>query len=138
MVDKVLMLRKFSELDECSKQIGEYTAISPEEYSRDWKIQRIIERTLQMMIETCADIANHVISDKGYRVPKSYVDTFKVLCENSIISNDLFETMAKMAKFRNILVHHYDKVDESIVVSILKKHLGGFTAYRDAILRILD
>ncbi len=24
-----------------------------------------MERTLQMMIETCADIANHIVSDKG-------------------------------------------------------------------------
>jgi uncharacterized protein YutE (UPF0331/DUF86 family) len=132
------VLRKFSELDECSKQLGEFTVISLEEYSRDWKVQRIIERTLQMMIETCADIANHIISDKEYRIPNSYVDTFKVLCENNIISNDLFETMAKIAKFRNIIVHHYDKIDEAIVVSILKNHLNDFANYRDAILRILD
>lgn len=138
MVDKNLVLRKFSELDECSKQLGEFTVISLEEYSRDWKVQRIIERTLQMMIETCADIANHIISDKEYRIPNSYVDTFKVLCENNIISNDLFETMAKIAKFRNIIVHHYDKIDETIVVSILKNHLNDFANYRDAILRILD
>lgn len=138
MVDKNLVLRKFSELDECSKQLGEFTVISLEEYSRDWKVQRIIERTLQMMIETCADIANHIISDKEYRIPNSYVDTFKVLCENNIISNDLFETMAKIAKFRNIIVHHYDKIDEAIVVSILKNHLNDFANYRDAILRILD
>lgn len=112
--------------------------ISLEEYSRDWKVQRIIERTLQMMIETCADIANHIISDKEYRIPNSYVDTFKVLCENNIISNDLFETMAKIARLRNIIVHHYDKIDEAIVVSILKNHLNDFANYRDAILRILD
>lgn len=138
MVDKNLVLRKFSELDECSKQLGEFTVISLEEYSRDWKVQRIIERTLQMMIETCADIANHIISDKEYRIPNSYVDTFKVLCENNIISNNLFETMAKIARLRNIIVHHYDKIDEAIVVSILKNHLNDFANYRDAILRILD
>lgn len=138
MVDKPLILRKLSALDEYSKQLGEFAGISLEEYAGNWKVQRIIERTLQMMIETCADIANHIISDKGYRIPKSYVDTFKVLYENGIINNDLFEVMAKMAKFRNIVVHQYDKVDEAIVVDILKNHISDFAVYRNAILQILD
>lgn len=103
MVDRPLILRKLSELDEYSKQLGEFANISLEDYSGNWKVQRIIERTLQMMIETCADIANHIISDKGYRVPKSYVDTFKVLYENSIINNDLSGVMEKIAKFINMI-----------------------------------
>ncbi|MCF8146543.1 MAG: DUF86 domain-containing protein [Deltaproteobacteria bacterium] len=56
MVDKPLILKKLSVLDEYLKQIGEYASISPKAYIDDWKIQRIVERTLQMMIETCLDI----------------------------------------------------------------------------------
>lgn len=70
MVDKALILRKFAELEEYLEQIKEYSDITLEEYSEDWKIQRIIERTLQMMIEICVDVASHIISDMGYRVPK--------------------------------------------------------------------
>ena len=75
MVDKPLILRKLTELDEYLEQTREFLSITLEEYSRDWKAQRIVERTLQMMIETCADIANHIISDRGYRIPDSYGDT---------------------------------------------------------------
>jgi uncharacterized protein YutE (UPF0331/DUF86 family) len=46
--------------------------------------------------------------------------------------------MLKMARFRNIVVHQYDKVDETIVIGILRNNLNNFTAYRDAILKILD
>lgn len=66
LVDKPLILRKLSELDEYLKQMREFSSVTLEEYSRDWKVQRIVERTLQMMTETCADIANHIISDRGY------------------------------------------------------------------------
>lgn len=96
-----------------------------------------IERTLQMMIETCADIAGHLISDRKYRVPSSYAETFEVLCENGLISQLLFETMKKMAKFRNVVVHHYDAVDADIVVGILKKNLDDFNQYKNAILQVL-
>ena len=137
MVDKPLILRKLTELDEYLKQMGEFSSVTLEEYSRDWKVQRIVERTLQMMIEICADIANHIISDRGYRTPDNYGDTFRVLHENGVFKSDLFEIMLKMARFRNIVVHQYDKVDEAIVIGILRNNLNNFTAFRDAILKIL-
>jgi uncharacterized protein YutE (UPF0331/DUF86 family) len=137
MVDETLILRKLSELDEYYKQIREYDKITVSQYSNDWKIQRIIERTLQMMIETCVDIASHIIADRGCRVPKSYSDTFKVLREENILGAKLYDTLEKMAKFRNILVHHYDKVDAEIVIGILKKNIKDFTAYKDAIINFL-
>ncbi|MEP9412399.1 MAG: DUF86 domain-containing protein [Candidatus Brocadia sp.] len=138
MVDKPLILRKLSKLDEYLRQMREFSSITLEGYSRDWKVQRIVERTLQMMIEICADIANHIISDRGYRIPDNYGDTFRVLHENGVLTKDLFEIMLKMARFRNVVVHQYDKVDEAIVIGILRNNLNDFESYRDAILRILD
>jgi len=137
MVDTILVLRKLSELDEYYKQIKEYEKLSVVQYSEDWKIQRIIERTLQMMIETCVDIAGHILADKEYRVAKSYSDTFKVLKEEKILDDRLFKALEKMAKFRNIVVHNYDKVDAEIVVGILKKDLKDFIGYKDSIIRFL-
>ena len=137
MVDKALLLRKLAELEEYLGQIREYSNIIVKEYSEDWKTQRIVERTLQMMIEICADVGSHIISDRGYRIPKTYADTFRVLYESKVIKKNLFERMERMAKFRNILVHHYDKVDAGIVVGILKSNLSDFLSYKDAIVNLL-
>ncbi|WP_422698820.1 HepT-like ribonuclease domain-containing protein [Desulfosarcina cetonica] len=62
-VDERLVLRKLSELEEYASQIQDFRSISVDDYKSDWKSQRIIERTLQMMIETCVDIAGHIITD---------------------------------------------------------------------------
>jgi len=137
VVDKALILRKLAELEEYLGQVKEYAAFTVDRYSKDWKTQRIVERTLQMMIEICTDVAGHIISDKGYRVPATYADTFRVLHENGVLNKDLFETMDKIAKFRNIIVHHYDKIDAEIVLKILKKDLKDFSAYKDAIINTL-
>jgi len=90
-----------------------------------------------MLIEICIDVANHLISDKNMRLPTGYADTFKVLMENKVISKELCKTMEKMAKFRNVIVHQYEKIDPVIVVSILHKNLGDFEKYKKAILKIL-
>ena len=130
-------MRKLSELEEYLGQIREFASIKQEEYSRDWKTQRIIERTLQMMIELTVDISAHLISDKRLRVPTGYADTFKVLFEGGLISQDLYQVLMQMAKFRNVVVHQYDRIDDKIVVDILQNHLGDFLLFRDAVLKIL-
>ncbi len=138
MVDKLLLGRKLAQMETYVGQIREYSKISITAYKNDWKIQRIVERTLQMLIELCIDIANHLISDKGVRLPTGYADTFKVIMENRIISKTLFKTMEKMAKFRNVVVHQYEKIEPSIVVSILHKNLNDFEKYKKAIIKYLS
>jgi len=137
LVDKALVYRKVSELELYLKQIQEFSSLTADGYRNDWKAQRIIERTLQMMIETCADVASHIVSDRGMRAPTSYADTFKVLSENSIIGEELCATMEKMAKFRNVVVHQYEQVDAEIVVLILRKHLEDFERFKEAVLAYL-
>jgi uncharacterized protein YutE (UPF0331/DUF86 family) len=138
VVDRTLVLRKLSELEEYLRQIKEYAGITAEQYSQDWKIQRVIERTLQMIIETSVDIAGHIISDKGYRIPSSYADTFRVLHENNILGKDLFAALEKMAKFRNIIVHRYDRIDGEIVIWLLKRDLNCLLSYKKAILDTME
>ena len=137
MVDKTLILRKLSEIDQYRKQLSEYSAITIKEYAKDWKVQRIVERTLQMMIEACLDVAGHIISDEEFRVPESYADMMRILYENDIINAPLENVLNKMAKFRNFIVHHYDNVDHTIVISILHKNLDDFERFKTAIVSYL-
>ena len=134
MVDVIVVQRKLSQLDTYLQQVREFCTITLEEYQGEWKIQRIVERTLQMMIETCVDIANHLISDRGMRSPTGYADTFQILKENAIVDDSLYDSLEKMAKFRNIVVHQYEGVDAGIVLAILKNHLVDFERFRDAVI----
>lgn len=138
MVDKLLIGRKLTQLDTYLSQIKEFSKISIVTYKSDWKMQRIIERTLQMLIELCIDIANHIISDEGMRLPSGYADTFTVLMEKKVINRNLFKTMDKMAKFRNVVVHQYEKIDPAIVVSILHNNLKDFENYKRSIIKYLS
>lgn len=90
-----------------------------------------------MMIETCVDVAGHIISDQGFRIPKSYSDTFSVLHEINILDEWLYSSLKKMAQFRNVVVHQYDKIDSTIVVGILQNELNNFVAFKDTIIRYI-
>lgn len=138
MVDKTLILRRLSDLDEYLEQIREYTDITVESYSEDWKTQRIIERTLQMMIETCLDISGHIISDEKFSVPQTYAETFRILAKRNILDQSRLDAFEKMAQFRNILVHDYEKIDPEIVVGILRRNLHDFVSFKQSIIQYLS
>ena len=137
MVDKTFVLGKIASLDEYLGQIREYENITVDAYREDWKTQRIVERTLQMMIETCLDICGHIISDANFSVPQTYADMFRVLAANQILDASRLDAFEKMARFRNIVVHDYERIDPEIVVGILKKNLADFVLFKESVLQYL-
>lgn len=65
-------------------------------------------------------------------------DVFKVLTENGILSEDDLPKYEKIASFRNILVHHYEKIDDSIVYGVFRNRLEDIEVYVAYILSWLE
>jgi len=137
VVDRDLLLRKLADLDVYVAQVGEFGAITAEEYRRDWKTQRVVERTLQMAIEACADVASHIIADRNLRMPSTYAEVYEVLAEAGILAAAQREAMVRMSGFLNLIVHEYARIEPAMVGRMLRERLGDFGAFRAAILRIL-
>lgn len=126
------MLRKLADLERYLAQVSEFRGVTVERYRGDWKVQRIVERTLQMAIELCVDVANHVIADRGLRVPATYAEAFEVLAEAGLLGPAERDAMVRMAGFRNVLVHEYARIDPDIVVRILRERLGDLAWFGSA------
>lgn len=132
MVDRALLLRKLADLQQYHSQLSEYRALSVGEYARDWRVQRIVDRTLQLAIEVCVDIGAHAISDHQLRPPGTYAETFEILREARMVEPALCASLVRMARFRNLLVHEYVRIDPELVVRILRENLEDFEAFRRA------
>lgn len=130
MVRREVVLSRISKLDEYIKFLYEMERYSKEEYLLDPMIYGSSERFLHLAIECVIDIANHIISDMGYRKPSSNREIFEILFENKIINNNLKENLSNMAGFRNILVHDYINLDREIVYEILNNNLKDIEDFR--------
>jgi len=134
MVDKSVLENILTNLEEYLGDLEEIKSEKKlEDYQKDKIIRRYTERTLQMSIEACLDIANHLISYSGFREPLDNKDCFQVLQDNGIIPEDVTENLKKMAQFRNVVVHDYLKVNPEIVYAILHKNLPDITAFAQII-----
>ena len=114
------------------------TDITHEKYIKDIRLQRFVERTLQISIECCFDVVHHIISDKGFREPDSYADAFTVLAEQGVLSQASVSEFHMMAQFRNKIVHYYEKIDPEQVYAIFKGKLQTFESFRNQIEQWID
>jgi len=138
MLDREVVESKLRFLREYLNDLGEYETISLSDYKTSKKDQRFVERTLHLACECCLDIAAHIISRVGLREPSDNKDLFVILFENSIISESTHCALMKMAKFRNIIVHDYARIEPEIVIGILKKDIEDFKQFAQQIIRYLD
>jgi uncharacterized protein YutE (UPF0331/DUF86 family) len=92
---------------------------------------------LQIAIETCINIGNHIISAEGFRAPRDYRDVFSVLNENDILPDDFAITLRQMTGLRNRLVHLYWEVDDDLIYSYLQNNLGDFETFANFILEYI-
>ena len=138
MIDREVIESKLRFLREYLGDLEEYEIISLHDYQTNKKDQRFVERTLHLACECCLDIATHLISRLGLREPKDNKDLFIVLFENRIIAEDVHAAMVKMAKFRNLVVHDYARIEPEVVIGILKTNTGDFKQFAHEIITFLD
>ncbi|MTV50537.1 DUF86 domain-containing protein [Heliobacillus mobilis] len=138
MVDQRLMSQKISLLVEYLqdlKEVRDDEALSLPVFQADKKLKRYVERTLHLAIECCLDIGSHIIADERFREPMSNKDIFVVLAEEGVINRESLSSLQGMAKFRNILVHDYAKIDSEIIYGVLKKNLSDIENYVEQLVK---
>jgi uncharacterized protein YutE (UPF0331/DUF86 family) len=96
--------------------------------------QRFAGRYLvQASAQICIDVANHLISSEGWRVPKDFRDSFTVLEERGVLDATLAERLRALAGLRNRLVHLYEEVNDGLVHQAIREGLGDLDTFARAI-----
>lgn len=89
--------------------------------------EEIIMLNLQRATQSAIDLAAHVVSSEGWRLPDSLGENFSILAENGVIEEELAAELRRMAGFRNVAVHTYETVDPSVVSRIVGEHLNDLS-----------
>ena len=88
------------------------------------------------------DINEHLISElsagEGKTTRLTYRDTFLLLADLGVYTQDFAEQIARSAGLRNILVHDYNDVDRKIVHGSIKSCLQDYHRYLELIGSFLD
>ena len=122
-LEREIIEGKLDIIDRNLRFLEEMKTLSPDQFEESYKDVQAAKYSLLEIIEACIDIANYIISVKGFRRAEEYSDMFKVLKEEEVIRKELATKLEDMARFRNLLVHRYGEIDNRRVLEIIKHNL---------------
>lgn len=125
-MDSFLITEKLESLRRCIARVEEKRVTQLDELLRDPDRQDILVLNLTRAVQLCVDIASHIISQSGQRVPTTMGETFQSLSAMGTLNAETAEQLRRAIGFRNIAVHNYDAIDWAIVLAISTKQLPIF------------
>lgn len=134
MVSFEKVVHKFQQLDEYLKILEKISKTPKETFLIDKILIGSAKYYLQVSIECCLDVANHIIASEKLRAPRDYSDSFLVIQEEGLISSELGDKLRQMAKFRNRLVHLYGEIDNTNVYEYIKGDLKDIEEFKSIII----
>jgi len=85
-------------------------------------------------IEAAVDVAQHICAAEGWGPPTTNGQAIELLGSRGVLGSALSGQMRRAVGFRNVLVHEYVDVDDSVVIA----RLQGLDDLRDFARSVAD
>lgn len=110
---------KFRDIRESIERLRRFTDTPRAEFLKDKDQQDIAGFRLIVATEAAIDTCLHVAAKTLKQVPEEYAGCFRLLGEHHLIDPEVALRLAKMARFRNLLVHRYWEIDYGRMYDII-------------------
>lgn len=134
-IDKIHL--RLSKLKEFVDFLKIYKGITVEELTQSAEKRGAIERYLQLAAEACLDIAELIIADQRLTQPTKASEAIEILGKHNVINPEFSKYFAKIAGFRNILIHEYVDIDYKEVADKVNNRLGDFERFAEEVANFL-
>ena len=135
MVDELRVRQMLDRLGVEIDALRRLARLDAGELLRDDDLLAAVKYRFIVAIEVCIDVGRHVVASEGLRAPLDYADAFAGLADAGLLDPAIAAELRDTARFRNLLVHGYAKVDDTRVVEILRDRIDDLAAFRTALAR---
>ncbi len=132
-----LIRARCQEIEESLGRLEKVKALPKEDFLKDRDLQDIVCYRLLVAIEAALGLCYHVSAKQLKKVPEEYAECFAILSDARIIPKDLSENLQRMARFRNLLVHMYWKLEVDTLLELIRTHLRDLRRFSEAIVALL-
>jgi uncharacterized protein YutE (UPF0331/DUF86 family) len=129
MIDGDAVARRLLALGDALRELERPSASDPRALASDAVLRAAVERWLQIAVEACIDVADHVVAAQGWTPVDSARASFARLAAHGHIPADLAGRLGDAAALRNILVHDYVAVDLVRLAGVVRDDLGDLRTF---------
>jgi uncharacterized protein YutE (UPF0331/DUF86 family) len=115
LVDRGLITSKLAELADRAGQVRKHAKASAVLLAQDRDALELVSFNLMLAVQSCADIASHIIADEAWSPAGSLAEGFARLAEHGVISAETQRALARAVGLRNVVAHGYAGVDPNAV-----------------------
>jgi uncharacterized protein YutE (UPF0331/DUF86 family) len=137
-MDREVIEQKLESLRRCVQRIETRTPTNAAVLAEDIDLQDIVTLNLSRVVQICVDIGAHLIAGIDVPAPNTMGQTFDLLAQSGLLTQDLASRLKKSVGFRNIAVHNYEKINWEIVHRLATLHLSDFSDFASVIALRLD
>jgi uncharacterized protein YutE (UPF0331/DUF86 family) len=136
-LNQELIKTRCQEIEDSLQRLEGVKEKPKEDFIKDQDLQDIACYRLLIAIEACLNLCYHVAARELKKVPGEYAECFIFLADAGIIDSDLSGRLQKMARFRNLLVHMYWKMNYEALYDILQNNLDDLRTFCKKITHLL-
>jgi uncharacterized protein YutE (UPF0331/DUF86 family) len=119
--------KKLRVIEDKLDNIQEWNIDSFDKLKSSSLLQNAVERALQVAVESMIDISERILALENVAPQTTSAANIEKLQTMNILSNQ--EEYQDMVRFRNFIVHRYEKIDLDIIYDILKNKLKLFAKF---------
>lgn len=116
-------------LRDAVRQLRDLGQLPRETFVADPRVVNSAKYLLIVAAEAALDICNHLAARRGARSPEDYADCMAIMAEIGVVDHDLKLRLMRMARFRNLLVRLYARVNDAEVHRVIREDLGDLERY---------
>ena len=128
-LNQEIVRTRCQEIAESLERLNSIKKEGKRRFLEDQDLQDVACYRFLVAIEAALNLCYHIAAKQLKKVPDEYAQCFQVLEEAKIIPSRLSKKLQKMARFRNLLVHMYWKIDFEEVFTILQKDLNDLNRF---------
>lgn len=129
--------QRLLKLEQYIAELEKQQPVTIQTFRSDFTRQLAVERAFQAAIESCIDIAAHIVSVYQLGRPQQNRDVFGFLAEAGYLKQDFGEAMMAMTGLRNRIIHLYWDVDVVRLYQYLQEDIALLRRFRDFTLQVL-
>jgi uncharacterized protein YutE (UPF0331/DUF86 family) len=122
-----VVLRKLEIIDETVSKLRGLGSVTTAKLESDFFLKKGVERALQVCVEAVIDVSHRIISLQAHPPCSTASKALEAIAAIGVLKTA--DAYKPMVQFRNVVVHRYEEIDNSVLIGILEHHLIDFDQF---------
>lgn len=131
-----IIINKVQSIQRCIARAREEYYKDPDSFAENYTLQDAAILNVLRACEQSIDLANHLVQVYQLGIPVASAQSFELLQAKGIIESALAEKLKHMVRFRNIVIHQYQRADIEIVQQIIVSGLDDLITFGDRVMAL--